>query len=107
MEAFHKHIGRKVRIQSTKHGLVDGVVLGANKDHIQIRLLKDIRTDTRVWYAGDRKTFDADKVENITLIPDAPKFVPATVDRSYAGAMKIIKSRKKAVAKKVKVDEEE
>lgn len=68
MEDLHKSIGKKITFISMKNKQnVQAVLVGANKDHVQVKLLQPIRAETRTWSIGDIRLFDMDKINNIKI----------------------------------------
>ena len=59
--------GKTIEFNSIRHGRVIAKLLSYNSCHIQVELVKQIQTERRIWYSGEVRLFDMDKVSGIEL----------------------------------------
>jgi hypothetical protein len=77
---YRQHMGKKIAFHSIKNGPIEAMLISVSNDHIQVRLLHDLRTETRLWCADSIRLFDSDKISDVRLIttPAPMKFDPPT-----------------------------
>lgn len=72
MIEWEKLLGKSIEFHSAKYGTVVGKLIGHGRDNIQIELQKELQTSTRMYFPGDRRLFDIDKITDVEQI-NAPE----------------------------------
>lgn len=91
IETLQRAKGKTIEFVSAKNGKMEAHLIDFNKEHIQVRLLHDLRANTRTWYKNETRLFDLDKISDVVIAPDkitAPKLSPYLEEKRKVEAMK-------------------